>query len=186
MDFHDLRSFYFKLMKKIIFILSFLQLLIASEIKEKTLQVINSYYQQEIEIQEFKFKIPKKIKKQIQNQIKQKFYRDQIYYWTIKIDEKIHYALMDNSIGKTMPITFLVMFNENQEVIHSSIIKYREAYGGEISGKKWLSQFIGMKQDSLYKHGKEIDGITGATLSVKSFTKGISKLSLLLPYVMTK
>ena len=173
-------------MKKIIFILSFLQLLIASEIKEKTLQVINSYYQQEIEIQEFKFKIPKKIKKQIQNQIKQKFYRDQIYYWTIKIDEKIHYALMDNSIGKTMPITFLVMFNENQEVIHSSIIKYREAYGGEISGKKWLSQFIGMKQDSLYKHGKEIDGITGATLSVKSFTKGISKLSLLLPYVMTK
>ena len=45
---------------------------------------------------------------------------------------------------------------------------------------------IGMKQDSLYKDGKEIDGITGATLSVKSFTKGISKLSLLLPYVMAK
>ena len=173
-------------MKKIIFILSFLHLLIASEIKEKTLQVINNYYQQEIEIQEFKFKIPKKIKKQIQNQIKQKFYRDQIYYWAIKIDGKTHYALMDNTIGKTMPITFLVMFNENQEVIHSSIIKYREAYGGEISGKNWLAQFIGMKEDSLYKYGKEIDGITGATLSVKSFTKGISKLSLLLPYVMTK
>ena len=86
-------------MKKLIIILSFLHLLIASEIKEKTLQVINSYYQQEIEIQEFKFKIPKKIKKQIQNQIKQKFYRDQIYYWAIRIDEKKHYALMDNTIG---------------------------------------------------------------------------------------
>ena len=173
-------------MKKLIIILSFLNLLIASEIKEKTLRVINDYYKQEIEIQEFKFKIPKKIKKQIQNQIKQKFYRDQIYYWTIKVDEKIHYALMDNTIGKTMPITFLIIFNENQEVIHSSVIKYREAYGGEISGKNWLAQFISMKQDSLYKYGKEIDGITGATLSVKSFTKGISKLSLLLPYVMAK
>tara|TARA_B100001250_G_C19493610_1_gene654194 strand:+ start:60 stop:581 length:522 start_codon:yes stop_codon:yes gene_type:complete len=171
-------------MKKILFILSFLQLLIGSEIKEKTLQVINDYYQQEIKVEGFKFKIPKKIKKQIQNQIKQKFYRDQIYYWSIKIDDQTHYALMDNTIGKTMPITFLVIFNENKEVIHSSIIKYRESYGGEISGKNWLAQFIGMKQDSLYKHGKEIDGITGATISVKSFTKGISKLSLLLPYVM--
>ena len=173
-------------MKKILIILTFASLILGSEIKEKTLQVINNYYNQDIEIQELKFKISKKIKNQIQNQIKQKFYRDQIYYWTIKIDDKKHYALMDNTIGKTMPITFLIIFNENQEVIHSSIIKYREAYGGEISGKNWLAQFIGMKQDSLYKHGKEIDGITGATLSVKSFTKGISKLSLLLPYVMAK
>ena len=93
---------------------------------------------------------------------------------------------MENTIGKTMPITFLVIFNENQEVIHSSIIKYREAYGGEIGGKKWLNQFIGMKNDSLYKHEKEITGITGATISVKSFTKGISKLSLLLPYIINK
>ena len=173
-------------MRKILIILTFLSLILGSEIKQKTLQVINDYYQQEIEVKEFKFKIPKKAKKQIQNQIKQKFYRDQIYYWTIKIDDKTHYALMDNTIGKTMPITFLIMFNENKEVIHSSIIKYRESYGGEISGKNWLAQFIGMEQDSLYKYGKEIDGITGATLSVKSFTKGISKLSLLLPYIMAK
>ena len=63
---------------------------------------------------------------------------------------------------------------------------FGEAYGGEIGGEKWLSQFIGMKKDSLYKDGKEIDGITGATLSVKSFTKGIGKLSLLLPYIIDK
>ena len=44
-------------MKKILFILSFLQLLIGSEIKEKTLQVIKDYYQQEIKVEEFKFKI---------------------------------------------------------------------------------------------------------------------------------
>ena len=98
----------------------------------------------------------------------------------------MHYALMDNTIGKSMPITFLIIFNENKEVIHSSIIKYREAYGGEISGSSWLAQFIGMKQDSLFFYGRQISGISGATLSVKSFTKGISKLSLLLPYVMSK
>lgn len=173
-------------MKNKIIILTFLSLIVGSEIKDKTIETINQFYQQDIEINEFKYSISKKIKKEIQNLTKQKFFRDQIYYWTIKIDDKIHYALMDNTIGKTMPITFLIIFNENKEVIHSSIIKYRESYGGEISGKKWLAQFNGMKNDSLYKHGKEIDGISGATLSVKSFTKGISKLSLLLPYIMYK
>jgi Na+-translocating ferredoxin:NAD+ oxidoreductase RnfG subunit len=173
-------------MKKIIIILIFINLIIGSEIKDKTINTINQFYQQEIKINKFKYSISKKIKKEIQSLTKQKFYRDQIFYWTIKINDELHYALMDNTIGKTMPITFLVIFNEKQEVIHSKIIKYREGYGGEISGKKWLSQFNGMRNDSLYKHGKEIDGISGATLSVKSFTKGISKLSLLLPYIMNK
>jgi len=173
-------------MKKIIIILIFINLIIGSEIKDKTINTINQFYQQEIKINKFKYSISKKIKKEIQSLTKQKFYRDQIFYWTIKTNDELHYALMDNTIGKTMPITFLVIFNEKQEVIHSKIIKYREGYGGEISGKKWLSQFNGMRNDSLYKHGKEIDGISGATLSVKSFTKGISKLSLLLPYIMNK
>ncbi len=172
-------------MKKIfLFSIMFITLVFSSEIKDKSVETIKSFYQKEIKLENKKFSIPKKLKKTIQNKVKQKFYRDQIYYWVIDIDDKKHYALLDNTIGKTMPITFLVMFNENQEVIHSSIIKYREGYGGEISGRHWLDQFLGMKNDSLFKFQKEIDGITGATISVRSFTKGISKLSLLLPYVI--
>ena len=41
-----------------------------------------------------------------------------------------------------------------------------------------------MTKDSLYQFENEIDGITGATISVKSFVKGINKLSLLLPYII--
>ena len=173
-------------MKNIIYILLFVSFSFTSEIKSRTIEVINQFYDTKIEVSEHTFKIPKSIKKSIQSQIKQKFYRNQIFYWKINVGEQTHYALMDNTIGKSMPITFLVIFNQDKEVIHSSIIKYREAYGGEISGVRWLAQFLGMKQDSLFVHGREIAGISGATLSVKSFTKGISKLSLLLPYVMSK
>ena len=74
----------------------------SSEIKEKTLETINDYYKKDIKINDFKFSIPKKIKSKIQNQVNQKFYRDQIYYWTIEFENKTHYALMDNTIGKTM------------------------------------------------------------------------------------
>ena len=173
-------------MKKITYILLLISFGFSSEIKNKTIEVINQFYDKKVEVSEHTFKIPKSVKKSIQSQIKQKFYRDQIFYWKINVGEQTHYALMDNTIGKSMPITFLVIFNQDKEVIHSSIIKYREAYGGEISGVRWLAQFLGMKQDSLFIYGKEIAGISGATLSVKSFTKGISKLSLLLPYVMSK
>tara|TARA_Y100001968_G_scaffold31000_1_gene23871 strand:+ start:5749 stop:6282 length:534 start_codon:yes stop_codon:yes gene_type:complete len=172
-------------MKKItLLIIIFFSFCFSSEIKSKSVETIKSFYEQEIKLESKKFPISKKIKKTIQNKAKQKFYRDQIYYWIIDVDGKQHYALLDNTIGKTMPITFLILFNENQEVIHSSIIKYREAYGGEVSGRSWLNQFLGMKKDSLFKFERDIAGITGATLSAKSFTKGISKLSLLLPYII--
>ena len=159
--------------------------LISSEIKEASLNTINLFYKDSIQISEKTYKIPKKVKKEIQNTVKQKFFRDKIYYWVIKKENTpIGYALLDNSIGKTMPITYLVIFNLNNEILHSKIIKYREGYGGEVKGKKWLAQFNGMKKDSLYTFPKDIVGISGATLSVKSVTKGFSKLSLLLPYII--
>ena len=91
---------------------------------------------------------------------------------------------MDNVIGKSMPITFIVMFNSNQDIIFSSIVKYREGYGGEVKSRSWLNQFNGMKKDSLYTYPKNIAGISGATISVKSVTKGMSKLSYLIPYIV--
>lgn len=172
---------------KIIFIISTFCFLISSEIKEESIKAIESFYNDNVEITDKTFKISKKIKNEIQNKVKQKFFRDQIYYWSIKKDgiDK-GYALLDNSKGKSMPITYLVIFNMDQEIIHSKIIKYREAYGGEVSGERWLAQFNKMKQDSLYTFPEDISGISGATISVASVTKGFSKLSLLLPYIINK
>ena len=172
-------------MKKILITLFISSLIISSEIKESSVKAIQNFYNDSIEVISKKFKIPKKIKKEIQNKVKQKFFRDQIYYWIIKKDDKnIGYALLDNSIGKSMPITYLVIFDSNQQIVHSGIIKYREGYGGEVAGKKWLAQFNGMKRDSLYKFPENIAGISGATISVRSVTKGFGKLSLLLPHII--
>ena len=131
-----------------------------------------------------KINIPKDIKNTIQFQAKQKFFRDELNIWTISTADTIsHYALIDNSLGKSMPITFLVVFTTNGRIRYTQIIKYREPYGGEISSLSWTSQFIGMWKDSEFKVGKTIDGISGATISTHSVTKGIHKLSLLFPYI---
>ena len=154
-------------------------LFIAGEIKDMALSSIHDFFGKEITISEHKFSIPKKVKSEIQNTVKQSFFRDKVYYWKINKKNQSFIAIMDNVIGKSMPITFLCIFDSNGNILSSSIIKYREGYGGEVGSEVWLSQFNGMKKDSLYNYPRNISGISGATISVKSVTKGISKLSLL-------
>ncbi len=139
-----------------------------------------------INVQYQQYHLPTKIKNEIQSEAKQKFFRDEINYWTIKSGTSQHFAFVDNTIGKSMPITFLVIFSEMGEIIHVQILKYREPYGGEISSPSWTSQFKGLLFNTKLTVGKNIDGISGATISVHSVTKGVHKLGLLLPYILNE
>ena len=82
-------------------------------------------------------------------------------------------------MGKSMPITFIVILNRDGSILSTNVIKYREAYGSEIGNLSWLSQFNKFNSNSSYKVGKDINGITGATISVNSLSKGIQKILLL-------
>ena len=93
---------------------------------------------------------------------------------------------MDNVIGKSMPITFLVILNNEGAILASKVIKYREAYGGEVGNKNWLSQFNKLTNSSEYIVGENIDGISGATISVNSLSKGIQKIAVLFPLIKDK
>ena len=66
------------------------------------------------------------------------------------------------------------------------MIKYREAYGGEVGNKGWLRQFINLNNNSGYNIGKDIDGISGATISVKSMSSGIQKITTLYPLIQSQ
>ena len=54
--------------------------------------------------------LDKQVKKKVENKVKQKFYRDKLYYWNItQGDSTMAYAFLDNIIGKSMPfITWCV------------------------------------------------------------------------------
>ena len=93
---------------------------------------------------------------------------------------------MDNVIGKSMPITFLVILNNEGAILASKVIKYREAYGGEVGSKNWLAQFTNFTDTSQITVGKNIDGISGATISVNSLSKGIQKIAVLFPLIKDK
>ena len=161
----------------LIILISFLS---AGDIKIACEEYLFNLYPENTDIRMQIIELDKQMKKEVENQVKQKFYRDKLYYWTISQgDTTVAYAFLDNVVGKSMPITFMVILNINGDIINANVIKYREAYGSEVSSTDWLEQFFTLNNKSGYKIGKDINGISGATISVKSMSKGIQKITTL-------
>ena len=169
----------------LIIIIMSLNIVLASEIKDNTEKSIKNAFGENISLDFIKYKIPGETKKRIQKLAKQAFFRDEVYLWTInKNNTPIGYAILDNVIGKSLPITFLVIFDLEKNIISTEIIKYREQIGGEVKNHNWNSQFIGKNSSSGFLVGDNINGISGATLSVNSVSKGIKKLTYLIDYIL--
>ena len=72
-----------------------------------------------------------------------------------------------DEIGKEEPITagFVV---ENGKILQVSILAYRESRGGEVRHANFLKQYQGTSLQKDAQLNKTIDGISGATLSVRA------------------
>ncbi len=120
----------------------------------------------------------------VENKVHQRFFKDFIYVWTIEVGDSVKaYGFLDNVKGLSMLITFLVIFDSDGIILNTEVIKYREPYGGEISSPGWTAQFKGRNAKSNFAVGSDIDGISGATISVYSMATGVMKLSLLFPLI---
>ncbi|MBL4560628.1 MAG: FMN-binding protein [Labilibaculum sp.] len=97
-----------------------------------------------------------------------------------KADELKGFACFASSKGKNDYFDYMILFNENLEIQKVVVLIYRSSYGGEIMAKSWLKQFIGKVKGEKMEFEKDIDGISGATISAPSMAKGIKAVSLLL------
>lgn len=153
----------------------------ASDIRSDVEEHLKKHFGSETRLEFINYEIPEEIRKNIERNTGQKFFKDFIYLWKVYNDEDyIATAIIDNVYGKSQPITFLVIIDRKGEILKSDIIRYREAYGGQITNKKWLQQFNGKDFSSSYKIGEEISAISGATISVNSIAKGIRKITMLI------
>lgn len=84
--------------------------------------------------------------------------------------------LVDEVVGKHEFIPLALALDKDGAVKSIEILEYREAYGGQIRDQAWLHQFYGKRPGAKLRLDKEIRNVSGATLSCKHVTDGISRL----------
>ena len=156
-------------------------------IREDAEELIFSTYGEDIQVDFKKWNPPQEIKIYSEKKARSRFMFDHVYVWKIsESNSLVGVAILDNVLGKSLPITYLTCFNMDGQLINAHIVKYREDYGYEVGNRRWLNQFLGLIASSDYKVGKNIDGISGATISVNSVTRGINRSAIIVEYLLTK
>ncbi|MBL4900164.1 MAG: FMN-binding protein [Colwellia sp.] len=104
--------------------------------------------------------------------LQHKFNRMRIRYW--QEDNQTVWIL--NEIGKEKPITIGVHVKNNY-ISHFKVLTFRENRGDEVRHEFFSQQFINATLNKDKKLSQSVDGITGATLSVRATTK-VARLAL--------
>jgi hypothetical protein len=96
------------------------------------------------------------------------------------------YAVIVEEIGKHRPITFVVGIGTDHKIKDAALMVYREAYGGEVRDRRFLQQYKGKQlKDPLLPY-RDIQNISGATLSVEAIGRGSKKALALIDAVYSE
>jgi FMN-binding domain len=100
-----------------------------------------------------------------------------------KGDTILGYAAIVEEIGKHHPITFIVGVGSDRKIKDAALMVYREAYGGEVRDRRFLQQYKGKQlKDPLLPY-RDIQNISGATMSVEAIGRGSKKALALIETV---
>ena len=115
---------------------------------------------------------------------KTSLWEDSYVTFTAKKGESIlGYAVIVEEIGKHRPITFVVGIGTDRKIKDAALMVYREAYGGEGRDRRFLRQYKGKQlKDPLLPY-RDIQNISGATLSVEAIGRGSKKALALVDLV---
>lgn len=89
-----------------------------------------------------------------------------------------------DEIGKERPITIAVVVEEDR-VVNLQVLAFRESRGGEVRQGFFTRQFKGAALKEANTLDRPVDGITGATLSVRAVTK-VAQLALVFHREVTR
>lgn len=89
------------------------------------------------------------------------------------------YALVQNTIGKHKPMTYMVGVDNRGHISNIELLVFREARGSEVRQKRFNSQYEGKTVLDPVRINRDIINISGATMSVRSMTAGIKRVLVL-------
>lgn len=119
-------------------------------------------------------------KARIQDRIGWKFPEESFRAFVAQNNGKVEgYAVIQETIGKHRPITYIVGITPEGAVSEVEILVYRESKGSEVRRKRFNSQYEGKTVLDPIRINKDIINITGATMSVRSVSAGVKRALVL-------
>ncbi|MBE0641985.1 MAG: FMN-binding protein [Bacteroidales bacterium] len=79
--------------------------------------------------------------------------------------DTLGYLMLSSGMGRYNRFDYLALLSPDIRVVQIGITDYRSDHGYQIASPRWLAQFKGYSADSLWQVGREVDAISGATIS---------------------
>jgi FMN-binding domain len=125
-------------------------------------------------------KVPADKKMAIEERIGWKFPEDSFEVYIGETGTQVDgYALVQNTIGKHKPMTYMVGVDAHGRVSNVELLVFREARGSEVRTKRFNVQYEGKTVLDPVRINKDIINISGATMSVRSMSAGIKRVLVL-------
>ncbi len=125
-------------------------------------------------------KLSQEKKSQIEERIGWKFPEESFEVYIGETGSQVDgYALVQNTIGKHKPMTYMVGVDNHGHVSDIELLVFREARGSEVRQKRFNSQYEGKTALDPVRINKDIINISGATMSVRSISAGVKRVLVL-------
>ncbi len=148
------------------------------------------------------FKINTLVKQEINIQTEENTPNNRTLYRLLFNDTIVGYALLNRSYGCRVggcavyssttdkegnydPFYYSILTDQHLQIKNVQVLEYFSEYGYEITNKNWLAQFVGTTGRGLV-YGKDVDAISGATISVKALLEDIDAASVMLHQHISK
>ena len=96
------------------------------------------------------------------------------------------WALVQNTIGKHKPMTYMVGVDPQGEVVNVEVLVYRESRGSEVRTARFNYQYEGKTVYDPIRINRDIINISGATMSVRSMSAGVKRALVLVDELYLK
>ncbi len=101
------------------------------------------------------------------------------FYFAIRNGKKIGVALIDVEPGKWGPVEFIIAMDFKPTVRVVKVMSYQEKRGRPIARSSYMQQYEGKTTADPLEVGRDITGISGATISSRSATFAVKKALVL-------
>lgn len=152
--------------------------------------VLSSFFPKSDKVSFQKFEPSKAERSALKRQLGYKLPRSSYYFFVASSNTSSGavvdgYAFIDDVMGQHRPITFAVKLSPEGVVLREEVMVYRESRGDEIRSPRFSKQFHGKTVRDSMRPNKDIDCISGATISSRAITVGVRRALVLFDAAIT-